>query len=137
MNYGKAASRIAAILLTIAIVAGGFPYFHPNDDNRDGSVGIEDAVVALKAVLENPDMDLIAAQHRMQAAMTAIEAAAGLRPVFSQDDAQSIQTKCVDNGIHATLNYPENSGITPLMTQMIPRQALWAPSLPSPPPEIS
>jgi hypothetical protein len=79
------------ILLIAFLLASGIPVFGPGDVNRDGTVGLEDAIMGVKGFArsaENPS----AFTEAVASALTSLSVAAGLTASIIPARDQSSQT---------------------------------------------
>ncbi len=69
--------HILSGLLIVAIAFSGWPVFSPHDTNRDGNIGLEDAMMSVKDFSDSAT-DLSRFETAMRNTVTAMKAAAGI-----------------------------------------------------------
>lgn len=68
-------------LLALAILSAGLPLYHPADMNRDGEVGLTDAIVSVRQLARSVTGEG-AFRDRMENTLTSLSVAAGLKSVI-------------------------------------------------------
>ncbi len=72
---------ILHIILAIAILSTGLPLYHPSDINRDGEVGLTDAIVSVRQLSRVANGEG-AFRDGMENTLTSLSAPAGLKSII-------------------------------------------------------
>ncbi len=77
--------RTVHILLILLLAASGMPLFGPGDVNRDGTVGLEDAIMGVKELAVTAD-EQACFRNGVENALSSLTIVAGLRTVIKAGD---------------------------------------------------
>ena len=86
----QALRRTIHIILVLAILSTGMPFYHPGDANRDGEVGLADAILRVRdfaRTADNPG----AFRDGVEDVLITIAAVAGFKKVIKSDREQGSQ----------------------------------------------
>ncbi len=75
----RAFRSIIHILLVLAILATGLPLYDSADVNRDGKVGLTDAIVSIRQLVDRAAADRAAFRDGMESTLNSLSVAAGLK----------------------------------------------------------
>ena len=78
--------RTVHILLILLLVASGMPLFGPGDVNRDGAVGLEDAIMGVKELAVTADEQASCFRSGVEHALSSLTIVAGLRTMIKAGD---------------------------------------------------
>ncbi|MBN2241151.1 MAG: hypothetical protein JW793_00570 [Acidobacteria bacterium] len=70
------------IILILAILSTGLPLYHSGDVNRDGRVGLSDAVVSVRQLVNRAADDGVAFRDGMENILNSLSVTAGLKSVI-------------------------------------------------------
>jgi hypothetical protein len=78
----RAFRNIIHVVLALAILSTGLPLYDRADMNRDGEVGLTDAIVSVRQLLVRASVDGAAFRDGMENTLNSISVAAGLKSVI-------------------------------------------------------
>jgi hypothetical protein len=73
------------IMLALAILSTGLPLFQSGDMNRDGRIGLSDAVISVRQLVQEAETDGVAFRGGMENTLNSLSVAAGLKSVIRTD----------------------------------------------------
>jgi hypothetical protein len=108
----RALKNITHLLLVLAILSTGLPFYHSGDANRDGEVDLADAILRVQGVAQSVEQPA-AFRSNLEAALITLSVVSGFQKVIKADRGQSNPVNPFGTPVFGPLSLAE-TGILPV-----------------------